>query len=75
MDKNFHKEKTRDKIKCSRQILLGGGGGGQYSWEKISPGKCALWKLSPGNLPPHPPKKKNKKKKIDSRKNYLLGKM
>ena len=49
-------------------------GGGQFSWGKINPGKCPLAKLPTGNLPPSP-KEKKRKKKIDSRKNYLLGKM
>ena len=44
--------------------------GGQFSWGKINPGKCPL-----GKFPPIPQRNKKKKKKIDSRKNYLLRKM
>ena len=68
--------KTRDKIKCSQKVSCGPRGRGQFSWGKINPGKCPLGKLPSGNLPPIPQrKKKRKKKKIDSRKSYLLGKM
>ena len=45
------------------------GGGRVILWGKINPGKYL-------NFPPIPQrKKKEKKKKIDSRKYYLLGKM
>ena len=40
-------------------------GGGQFSWGKLPPEK----------LPPIPQRKRKKEKKIDSRKNYLLGKI
>ena len=43
--------------------------------ENYSPEKCPLGKLASGKLPLIPQRKEKKKKKIDSRKNYLLGKM
>ena len=62
MEEILIKVKTRDKKMFTKKFY---GGGGQFSWGKITPGKIA----------PHSPKKKKKKKKIDSRKNYILGKM
>ena len=47
------------------------GVGGQFSWGKINPGKCLPGTFRPEICPPSP---KEKKKKIDSRKYYLLGK-
>ena len=51
------------------------GVGGQFSWGKINPGKCLPGTLHPEICPPSPKEKKRKKKKIGSRKYYLLGKM
>ena len=45
--------------------------GGKLPLRKMVPRKIE----PPQKLPPHHPKKKTEKKKIDSRKNYLLGKM
>ena len=56
-------------------MVAGGGGGEQLSLGKINLGKCPQRKLLPGNLPLIPQRKKKKKKKIDFRKSYLLGKM
>ena len=68
--KIFIKIKTRDKIKCSQKNFMGGGE--QFSWGKVNPRKCLPGKLTSGNLDPiH----LRKKKKIGSRKYYLLFKM
>ena len=48
------------------------GGGRVILWGKINPGKYLTGKLTLGNFSPIP---QRKKKKIDSRKYYLLGKM
>ena len=70
------KIKTRDKKMFTKKFHEGGGeggeGGGNFHGGKLTPEKCPLGKLPPGKLPPIPPEKK---KKMDSRKNYLLGKM
>ena len=34
------------------------GGGGQFSWGKINPGKCLPGELPPGNFLPIPQRKK-----------------
>ena len=72
--KIFIKIKTRDKIKCLQKISWERGGGhfygGKSTPENASQENC------PWEICPHPPKeKKEKKKKIDPIKYYLLGKM
>ena len=48
---------------------------GSFHWGKLTPENASQEHCPAEVFSPFPKEKKEKKKKIDSRKNYLLGKM
>ena len=70
MDENSHKDKNQRQENVHKKISCGA----NFHGGILTPEKQPLGKLPPGKLP-FPKEKKKKNKKIDSRENYLLGKM